>query len=65
MKVAFNYISLEDLINYLISYGKFNQAALCRKWGLGTRTLYSILHGEAGNITYSNYTKLVGLCNEL
>lgn len=65
MNNIFAYTTIEELIDYLNNYGKFNQTAACRRWGLGTRTLYNIMHNEAGSITYSNYIKLINLCNEL
>lgn len=65
MENNFNYTTIEDLVSFLNNYGKFNQAAACRRWGLGSRTLYNIMHGESGSITYSNYVKLISLCNEL
>lgn len=63
--MKFNYSTIEELVSYLNAYGKFNQAAACRKWGINVRTLYNILHDDKGGITYSNYVKLVGLCNDL
>ena len=62
--MKYKYSTLEELVTFANSVS-FNQAAACRKWGLNTRTLYNILHGCAGNITFSNYEKFVGLCNEL
>ena len=62
--MKYKYPTLEELVAFANSIS-FNQAAACRKWGLNTRTLYNILHGCAGNITFSNYEKFVGLCNEL
>lgn len=64
IKMKYKYSTLEELVAFANSIS-FNQAAACRKWGLNTRTLYNILHGCAGNITFSNYEKFVGLCNEL
>lgn len=63
--MKFNYTPLQELANYLNNYGKFNQTAICKKWGLTSRTLYNVMHSNTGSLVYSNYIKIVGICNEL
>ena len=65
MNKLFNYPTIEELTEFLLKCEKFNQTKLCEEWGLTTKTLYNILHGKAKSVTYTTYTKLIGLCNEL
>ena len=62
--MKYNYTKLNELVEFANSVS-FNKAAAARKWGLTERTLYNILHNCGGDIGFSKYEKLVGLCNEL
>lgn len=65
IKMKFEYTSLNDIQLYLNSYGKFNQAALCRQFDFSTRTLYSVMHEADCPITFANYKKLIEMCRRL
>ena len=63
--MKFEYTTLSEISNYLNSYGKFNQAALCRKFDFSARTLYSVMHDSESPITFANYKKLIDMCKWL
>lgn len=65
MKMKFEYTTLNEISNYLNSYGKFNQSALCRQFDFSTRTLYSVMHEADCPITFANYKKLIEMCRWL